>query len=117
MERLYTAEECKAKIKKFKIDIDIWNTLIASMEDGSFAFIDETKGPRFWIVEAGMPTTSMNTGRFVTLEEANLKADEAAKSLYLWEKLSEVIEGGTMIIYDDESITFRLVKSPLAIKH
>lgn len=110
MERIYTEQECRQKLEKYKTDLSIWNSLLTAMEDGYFAFIDEAKGPRFWLVKAGMPTTEANTGRFISIEEANQKVDDAARAVYLYEKLLDVIEGGNTILCDDEVIKFRIEK-------
>lgn len=110
MERVYTEQECRAELKKHQTDLNIWNSLLAALEEGYCAFIDEAKGPRFWIVKAGTPTTVANTGRFISAEEANQKADDAARAVYLYEKLLEVIEGGTIVVCDDEANKFRIDK-------
>lgn len=117
MERIYTAEECSKTLEKYETDLNVWEVLLSAIKEGDFAFIDEEAGPRFWIVKKGMSTTTLNTGRFVTFDEADQKANDAARGVYLYEKLLEVIHAGAVVMTDDEKGTFRFDKGPAEFSH
>lgn len=117
MERIYTAEECIKQLEKYETDLNVWEVLLSAIKEGDFAFIDENAGPRFWIVKKGTTTTTLNTGRFVTYDEADRKANEAARGVFLYEKLLETINSGAVVMVDDETGTMRFDRGPAGFTH